>query len=121
MPHTTPRFSPACIAFIKQWQGLSLEKYRDGQGKWVIGYGHALAQNEKYTFITREQAESLLLRDLEACDQQLQASLPVLDDRFQCEALIALIFSIGRQPFLLSDILSLINDSDISQPGITGL
>lgn len=39
MPHISSRFSSACIAFIKQWQGLSLEKYRDRQGNWVIGYG----------------------------------------------------------------------------------
>ncbi|EEJ2195199.1 endolysin, partial [Salmonella enterica subsp. enterica] len=24
MPHISSRFSSACIAFIKQWQGLSL-------------------------------------------------------------------------------------------------
>lgn len=36
--HST-HFTPACIAFIKQWQGLSLEKYQDKKGIWVIGYG----------------------------------------------------------------------------------
>ncbi|EOF0547646.1 phage endolysin, partial [Salmonella enterica subsp. enterica serovar Worthington str. ATCC 9607] len=39
-----------------------------------------------------------------------------LNDRFQRETLIALMFSIGHQRFL-----SLINTGDISQPEISGL
>lgn len=58
MPHISSRFSSACIAFIKQWQGLSLEKYRDRQGNWVIGYGHMLTPDETLTFITPDQAEA---------------------------------------------------------------
>ena len=34
--HST-HFTPACIAFIKQWQGLSLEKYQDKKGIWATG------------------------------------------------------------------------------------
>ncbi len=55
MPHISSRFSSACIAFIKQWQGLSLEKYRDRQGNWVIGYGHMLTPDETLTFITPDR------------------------------------------------------------------
>lgn len=116
MPHISSRFSSACIAFIKQWQGLSLEKYRDRQGNWVIGYGHMLTPDETLTFITPEQAEAFLLDDLNSCDMLLQNCLPELNDRFQRETLIALIFSIGHQRFL-----SLINTGDISQPEISGL
>ncbi|ECM9355825.1 lysozyme [Salmonella enterica subsp. enterica serovar Enteritidis] len=116
MPHISSRFSSACIAFIKQWQGLSLEKYRDRQGNWVIGYGHMLTPDETLTFITPDQAEAFLLDDLNSCDILLQNCLPELNDRFQRETLIALMFSIGHQRFLL-----LINTGDISQPEISGL
>ncbi|ECI4703507.1 lysozyme [Salmonella enterica subsp. salamae] len=100
MPHISSRFSSACIAFIKQWQGLSLEKYRDRQGDWVIGYGHTLTPDETLTLITPEQAEAFLLDDLNSCDRLLQNYLPELNDRFQRETLIALMFSIGHQRFL---------------------
>ena len=33
------KISSAAIALIKKHQGLSLEKYRDEKGLWVIGYG----------------------------------------------------------------------------------
>ncbi|EAA4438491.1 endolysin [Salmonella enterica subsp. salamae] len=116
MPHISSRFSSACIAFIKQWQGLSLEKYRDRQGDWVIGYGHTLTPDETLTLITPEQAEAFLLDDLNSCDRLLQNYLPELNDRFQRETLIALMFSIGHQRFL-----SLINTGDTSHPEISGL
>lgn len=112
MPHISTRFSPACVAFIKQWQGLSLEKYRDRQGNQVIGYGHMLTPDETTTFITPKQAEAFLLDDLNNCDKLLQTYLPELNDQFQRETLIALMFSIGHQRFL-----SLINTGDISPTG----
>ncbi|HCC5449316.1 TPA: endolysin, partial [Salmonella enterica subsp. enterica serovar Typhi str. CT18] len=68
------------------------------------------------TFITPDQAEAFLLDDLNSCDMLLQNCLPELNDRFQRETLIALMFSIGHQRFL-----SLINTDDISQPEISGL
>lgn len=81
MPHISSRFSSACIAFIKQWQGLSLEKYRDRQGNWVIGHGHMLTPDETLTFITPDQAEAFLLDDLNSCDMLLQNCLPELNTR----------------------------------------
>ena len=38
------QISSAAIALIKKQQGLSLEKYRDEKGIWVIGYGHVIRQ-----------------------------------------------------------------------------
>lgn len=35
----TLEISSAAIELIKKHQGLSLEKYRDEHGLWVIGYG----------------------------------------------------------------------------------
>ena len=37
--------SSAGIEFIKKHQGLSLEKYRDESGLWIIGYGHIIGQS----------------------------------------------------------------------------
>lgn len=43
MPLHSTHFTPACIAFIKQWQGLSLEKYQDKKGDlghWLRARNH---------------------------------------------------------------------------------
>lgn len=36
MPLRSTHFTPACIAFIKQWQGLSLEKYQGDAANLLI-------------------------------------------------------------------------------------
>lgn len=41
--------SYAAIDLIKKHQGLSLEKYRDENGLWVIGYGHAIHERTIFT------------------------------------------------------------------------
>ena len=97
-------FTPACIAFIKQGQGLSLEKYQDERGVWVIGYGHEITVGETFTSqISVAQAETLLLMDLYACEELIQAKLPQLNDLFQLEALIAWMFSVGITRFCASE------------------
>ena len=45
------QISSAAIALIKKQQGLSLEKYRDEKGIWVIGYGHVIRQWEKLVMV----------------------------------------------------------------------
>ena len=96
-------FTPTCIAFIKQWQGLSLEKYQDKKGIWVIGYGHEITADENFDKpISVMQADKLLLADLYACEAL------ILNDLFQQEALIAWILSIGMKQFCTSEMGSLI-------------
>lgn len=105
MRHSSP-FSTACLNFIKQWQGLSLERYKDHKGCWVIGYGHEITADDQFgAQITAEQAEELLHADLSACIKKITTSQLNLADGFQMEALLVLIFSSGVNRFLRSGIL----------------
>ncbi|VFS61929.1 Phage-related lysozyme (muraminidase) [Kluyvera cryocrescens] len=57
--------SPQGLDFIKRYQGLSLEKYQDQDGLWIIGYGHLIRDHETFAQpITRLQAESLFVQDV---------------------------------------------------------
>ena len=105
MPLRSTHFTPACIAFIKQWQGLSLEKYQDKKGIWVIGYGHEITANESFdTPITVMQAETLLLADMRICEAFIHKEMTQIKDRFQLEALIIWIFSVGIARFCAKEI-----------------
>lgn len=100
MPLHSTHFTPACIAFIKQWQGLSLEKYQEKKGIWVIGYGHEITADESFDApIMLMQAETLLLADINICEAFIHKEMPQIQDRFQQEALIAWMLSVGISRF----------------------
>ena len=87
------QISSAAIALIKKQQGLSLEKYRDEKGIWVIGYGHVIRQWEKFNgLITPTEAENLLCNDIPLTQQQH-------------DALILTLFSFGEESPLPEKIL----------------
>lgn len=113
MPLHSTYFTPACVAFIKQWQGLSLEKYQDKNGVWVIGYGHEITSDESFPApVSVTQAETLLFADLEICEEFIHQKMPQIKERFQQEALIAWMLSVGISRFCAAEFCSGV----ISQP-----
>lgn len=70
------------------------------KGIWVIGYGHEITANESFdTPITVMQAETLLLADMRICEAFIHKEMTQIKDRFQLEALITWIFSVGITQF----------------------
>ncbi|MDY0420236.1 lysozyme [Enterobacter sp. 170198] len=93
------KISSAAIALIKKHQGLSLEKYRDENGLWVIGYGHAIREREKFRgLITPLQAEYLLQEDIQLCETLLREMCIRPLTQQQHDALVMMIFSSEEAP-----------------------
>lgn len=87
------KISSAAIALIKRHQGLSLEKYRDENGLWVIGYGHEIREREKFRgLITPLQAEYLLQEDIQQCETLLREMCTGPLTQQQHDALVMMIF-----------------------------
>ena len=61
------------ITQIKQDEGLSLTAYKDTLGNWTIGYGHT-PSFEGQT-ITQNEADSLLIQDLNVAQSDMLSSL----------------------------------------------
>jgi lysozyme len=63
---------------LRRDEGFRETPYRDTTGRWTIGYGHNLdAQNEQRPDrISREQAETILQRDIQEANRQLDQNLP---------------------------------------------
>ena len=55
--------SDNCISFIKNYERCSLTKYKDNYG-YSIGYGHLIKKGESFDRITKEQADSLFIVDI---------------------------------------------------------
>ena len=89
--------SYAAIDLIKKHQGLSLEKYRDENGLWVIGYGHAIHEEDNFHGgITPHQAECLLQEDIQLCERLLRENMARPLTQQQHDALVLMLFSFGE-------------------------
>mgnify|MGYP002525866208 CR=1 FL=1 len=80
------KFSPRATKAIKE------EKY------YTIGYGHYGPDVDKHKFITVQQAEELLHKDVETYSGKLASECPYLQQH-QYDALISLIYNIGWYNF----------------------
>jgi len=91
------QISPAGIAFIESNEGFASQLYSDN-GKPAIGFGHDLQPGEGAVYadgITRQDAEALLLSDLDS----VQAALTTLVDpsctQNQWDALCDFAYNLG--------------------------
>lgn len=102
--------SPQGLDFIKRYQGLSLEKYQDQDGLWIIGYGHLIRDHETFAQpITRLQAESLFVQDVSYYRQVLNRCVQTPLTQNQFDALLSLAFSLGPEAIQLSSVVHSVN------------
>lgn len=85
----------ACIALVKEFEGLRLKPYRDLTGTWTIGWGHCGGVNEHTAPITRAEAEELLARDLGVAAGIVDSHVRVPLNENQRGALISFCFNVG--------------------------
>jgi lysozyme len=95
--------SPACLALIKQCEGLRLKAYRDSGSVLTIGYGHTRGVRPGQ-IITEGEADSLLARDAdEAAEAVNRRALPCTQGQF--DALTDFVFNLGEDRFANSTLL----------------
>lgn len=91
------------IAFIESWEGYSGTAYRGVDYKnQTIGYGHVVQPGENYTFLTKEQAEQLLINDLQtggyiSAVQRYFTGYTLTQSQF--DALVSLAYNLGTSIF----------------------
>lgn len=81
--------------FIKQYEGLELTAYRCPAGVWTIGYGHTGKDVRSGMTITQDEANSLLLHDVECVVLALAKHIKVQVTEGQFVALVSLAFNVG--------------------------
>jgi lysozyme len=90
-------FTDSAKALLKQLEGLRLNAYQDGGGKWTIGYGHTGADVQPGTLWTQEYADEMLDKDLAHFVSGVQALIPSylnLPDT-QFSALVIFAYNVG--------------------------
>ena len=87
------------IDMLKRHEGLKLEKYKDSVGKATIGYGHLVKPGENLIKITKDEAESILNKDIEIAENIVnklpEKILNSLNPRRR-EVLVNMAFNLGK-------------------------
>jgi len=89
--------SETIIRRIKEFEGFSAKPYRDSAGVLTIGYG-TTKDADKYTNISKAQADLLLRRDLAAFEDQLNNYIAARGYELtqnQFDALLSFIYNVG--------------------------
>jgi lysozyme len=80
---------------IKEFEGLRLKPYRDSVGVPTIGYGSTKGISMGMAPITEEQAEKLLIEDMEDAESVVDKVVTVPLNDNQKAALISFVFNVG--------------------------
>jgi len=87
------RTSDRGLDLIKEFEGLELTPYKDPVGIWTVGWGHTGDVGRDP--ITEEEAEELLLADVDLCEILLRRYVAVPLNQNQWDALISFLFNVG--------------------------
>lgn len=98
----------AGIDLVKQFEGFRAEAYYCPAGKLTIGYGHTRGVSQG-DGITENEAEELLLEDLEDAGKVVERLVtePITDNQFA--ALASFTFNVGATKLFQSTLLKKLN------------
>ncbi len=93
--------------------GAALKAYKCPAGVWTLGFGETAGVKPGMT-CTEPEAWDMLLRDLTARAQAVQAMLTLPANDNQLGALVSLVYNIGLEAFRKSSVLRLHNAGDFA-------
>lgn len=108
--------SDDCMNLIKRSEGFRAETYLDAAGKATIGYGHLLKACESFHDpITEDQAEQILLADMQIAADAVTSMVKVDLKQGQFDALVDFVFNMGAGRLQTSTLLRLLNLSQYTR------
>lgn len=107
------RTSQRGLSLIKSFEGLRLQAYQDAVGVWTIGYGTTRGVSAGMA-ISKEQAERMLLNDVQRFEPEVQRLVTVPLSQNQWDALISFTYNLGSGNLESSTLRRLLNARDYS-------
>lgn len=89
------KLSPAGTALIAEFEGFRSRPYRDAVGVWTIGYGSTKGVGPHSPPVTRAQAASRLMREVDATYGAAVNALGVPLNQHQFDALTSFTYNVG--------------------------
>jgi len=105
------------LTLIKKFEGLELHPYQDSVGVWTIGYGATYGLDRArvtadHPVLSNEQAEALLVRDVDRFECAVTRLVTVPIDDNQSGALTSFAFNLGAGALQSSTLLKRINGDE---------
>ena len=100
-------------ALIKKYEGLKLSAYKCPAGVWTIGYGHTTGVFEGQK-ITQKKADEFFDNDIKKFEKIVLELCKVPLTQGQFDALVSLVYNIGKTAFSNSTLLKLLNQKNYS-------
>ena len=99
------------LDLIKHFEGLYLKAYKCPAGVWTIGYGHTAKVYEGME-ITQDQAEEILMKDMEKYEKFVNDLIIVPLSQNQFDALASFTFNCGGGALERSTLRKLLNQKN---------
>jgi lysozyme len=106
------KISKKGLDLIKEYEGLELKAYKDSVGVLTIGYGSTGSHVKPGMTITAQEAEALLLKDVERFEEGVSAAVKVPLNQNQFDALVSFSFNLGLGSLQKSTLLRKLNAGD---------
>ena len=105
------KISQEGINLIKKFEGCKLEAYKCAANLWTIGYGSTKGVKEGDS-ITQEEAENLLMKDLEVFEDAVNKAVQRSIVQCQFDALVSWTYNLGPSNLNSSTMLKVLNKGD---------
>ncbi|WP_442109158.1 lysozyme [Pseudomonas sp. NUPR-001] len=105
------RTSQRGLSLIKSFEGLRTLAYRDAVGVWTIGYGATRGVKPGMS-VTKEQAERMLLNDVQRFEPEVSRLVTVPLNANQWDALLSFTYNLGAANLESSTLLRKLNAGD---------
>ena len=109
-------YSKNGLHLTEQFEGCNLTAYPDpatGGDPWTIGYGHTGSDVHPNMTITQQQAEELLMKDVQKASQAVNSKVHTDITQDEFDALVDFVFNVGAGNFAGSTLLKKINEGDM--------
>jgi lysozyme len=109
---------------VSESEGCRLTAYKDSLGKWTVGYGHLLSQDQDWTgyAITQEQADQWLSEDM-GFARNLATGFPhyVELNEVRQACLVSMCFQLGNKPLHWPHFIAALEARDYDAASAAGL
>jgi lysozyme len=99
---------------IKHFEGFSHTPYLCPAGYLTIGYGHLIKTGESFSEISKQEAESLLQKDLAVSENAVKKLIAAPLNENQFSSLVSFTFNLGSGALQASTLRAKINRGDFN-------